>query len=220
MGARTTGVALSTRNGCPFGREHCFARSRKSSHRSVALMLGIWEARVRCRGRSLLRLPKQGGHHAPTRRPVPPRAAPVSRRDRTIASTLGASPRRTSAMATTGCGRVSTARALSCKQFVDPAPAARFGSCRLAPCCGDGWRCLRRGLPVTDTASWCAREEPDSAGEGWAGGNHGFWPLVDRVDDLGIVDPGRYTEVIPRSARPSWRCMTSSGIPSRDISTA
>jgi hypothetical protein len=92
-------------------------------------------------------------------------------------------------MATTGCGRVGTARALSCKQFVDPAPAAEFGSCRLAPCCGDGWRCLRRGLPVTDTAIWCAREEPDSAGEGWAGGNHGCWPLMDRVDDLGVVDP-------------------------------
>ena len=32
--------------------------------------------------------------------------------------------------------------------------------------------------------------------------------------------PRRYAEVIPRSACPSWRCMTSSGIPSRDISTA
>jgi hypothetical protein len=32
--------------------------------------------------------------------------------------------------------------------------------------------------------------------------------------------PRRCAEVIPRLACPSWRCMTSSGIPSRDISTA
>ena len=32
--------------------------------------------------------------------------------------------------------------------------------------------------------------------------------------------PRRYTEVIARSACPSWRWMTSSGTPSRDISTA
>jgi hypothetical protein len=32
--------------------------------------------------------------------------------------------------------------------------------------------------------------------------------------------PRRYTEVIARSAWPSWRWMTSSGTPSRDISTA
>ena len=35
------------------------------------------------------------------------------------------------------------------------------------------------------------REEPDSDEEGWAGGNHGCWPLVDRVDDFGVVDPSQ-----------------------------
>jgi hypothetical protein len=42
----------------------------------------------------------------------------------------------------------------------------------------------------------------------------------DGVDDLGVVDPSQETEVIARSACPSWRWMTSSGTPSRDISTA
>jgi hypothetical protein len=47
------------------------------------------------------------------------------------------------------------------------------------------------GLTVVGTATRCAREEPYSAMEGWAGRNHGCWPLMDRVDDLGVVDPAQ-----------------------------
>jgi len=54
---------------------------------------------------------------------------------------------------------------------------------------GHGRRCLRRVPPVTGTAIRCATA--DSAGEGWTGGNHRCWPLVDRVDDLGVVDPAQ-----------------------------
>src|SRR2546421_3437222 len=54
---------------------------------------------------------------------------------------------------------------------------------------GRGRRCLRRRLPVAGAAIWCARSEPDSAGEGWARGNNGCWQLMDRVEDLGVVDP-------------------------------
>lgn len=39
-------------------------------------------------------------------------------------------------------------------------------------------------------------------------------------DSFGVVDPRQMSEVIARSAWPSWRCMTSSDTPSRDISTA
>jgi hypothetical protein len=55
---------------------------------------------------------------------------------------------------------------------------------------GHGRRCLRRGLLVVGTAILCPREESYSGGEGWAGGNHGCWPLMDRVDDFGVVDLG------------------------------
>ena len=48
-----------------------------------------------------------------------------------------------------------------------------------------------RGLPITGTAVRSAGVEPDSAGEGWAGRDHGCWPLMDGVDDLGVVDPAQ-----------------------------
>ena len=46
-------------------------------------------------------------------------------------------------------------------------------------------------MAVPGTAVGWPGEVPDSAGERCAGGNHRYWPLTDRVDDLGVVDPAQ-----------------------------
>ena len=51
--------------------------------------------------------------------------------------------------------------------------------------------CLRRGLPAPGTTVGWPEVDADSAAERWAGGDHRCRPLVDRVDDLGVVNPAQ-----------------------------
>ena len=100
-------------------------------------------------------------------------------------------PFATCAMATTRWGRVSTARVPGLQTLCRSRDGRRIRSCRLAPCSG-----ARAGVPeARATGPGHHRQWPeadaDSARERWAGGDHRCWALVDRVDDLGVVNPAQ-----------------------------
>ena len=93
------------------------------------------------------------------------------------------------ASATTRWDAVSTAPVLGCKHFADPATTQNSGRTGCHRAVGHWRRCLRCLVAVLGTAVDWPGEVPDSAEERCAGGNHWYWPLMDRVDDLGVVDP-------------------------------
>ena len=57
-------------------------------------------------------------------------------------------------------------------------------------------------------------------GDPQVGGDHRSGPFVDSGDDLGVVDPAQIPGRDRQVGMPELRWITSSGIPSRDISTA
>jgi len=107
-----------------------------------------------------------------------------------------------------------------------PSPALSLGRESMRPKTGfdnrvgpltraaDRRRAARRAARPVAGLAQCATRRPLTAGITGAGRS---WTACT-ISVLSI--PRKYTDVTPRSACPNWRCITTSGTPSRDISTA